>query len=334
MELMLGVLLALAVGALVWLALRGSGGGSAAREVAPLLAPLQAELSRLAKQQEQLRLDVAGSRESSLVRLGDATREIRQDIGEAQRALSEVRALEQARVRQMDQAADSLRRLETIIAGSSTRGAAGERIIERALTQLPADLLIVNATFGGKTVEYALRLPDGRLLPIDSKWTGVTALEQLESEEDPATRRRLVEQIVRELRTRVRDMTKYLDPERTASVALLAVPDAVYLAAPQVHAEGYREGVLLAPFSLALPLLLSLYRLEVRYAATRDAARAMEWLRNASVALERVEEETEGRLSRGLVQAENARDAIREQTSAARRHLRRVIETSEDSTGE
>jgi DNA recombination protein RmuC len=326
MEMTLTVLLMVALAALALLAARR--GGSGARDVAPLLAPLHAELSRLARQQEDLRLDVARSRETSLVRLGDVTREIRDDISEARRALSEVRALEQARVRQMDQAADSLRRLEAIIAGSPTRGAAGERIIERALTQLPPDLLVVNAAFGSKIVEYALRLPDGRLLPIDSKWTSVAALERLEGEQDPAERKRLVEQIARELRQRVREMTKYLDPERTATLGVLAVPDAVYQAAPEVHGEGYREGVLIAPFSSALPLLLSLYRLEARFAVNRESARATEWLREAVASLERVEEEIEGRLSRALAQLENARDALRSHAASARRHLRRVLEAS------
>ena len=40
----------------------------------------------------------------------------------------------------------------------------------------------------GKVVEFGLRLPDGRRLPIDSKWTAVAELEAMEAEEDPTRR--------------------------------------------------------------------------------------------------------------------------------------------------
>ena len=119
-------------------------------------------------------------REASLLQLADAAQGIRGELGQAQRALAEVKALEQGRARQMEQAADSLRRLEAVVAGSSTRGAAGENILARALGQLPPDLLEINVAFGNKVVEYALRLPGGRYLPIDSKWTSVAPLERLE----------------------------------------------------------------------------------------------------------------------------------------------------------
>jgi hypothetical protein len=64
----------------------------------------------------------------------------------------------------MDQASDSLKRLEAVVAGSATRGTAGENILARALGQLPPDLLEINVAFGNKIVEYALRLPGGRYL--------------------------------------------------------------------------------------------------------------------------------------------------------------------------
>src|SRR5262249_56261131 len=104
---------------------------------------------------------------------------------QATRGVGEVKAIEQGRARQREQASDSLRRLEAVVAGSSTRGAAGENILARALAQLPADLLEVNVAFGSRIVEYALRLPGGRFLPIDSKWTSVGVLERLHPAEQP-----------------------------------------------------------------------------------------------------------------------------------------------------
>lgn len=275
------------------------------------LAALHAELQRMARAQDELRRDVQGAREASLTQLHAATTGLRSELGTAQRVLAEVKASEAARSRQMEQAALSLRRLEAVIAGSSTRGAAGEQILERALQQLPPDLLDRNVAFGSRVVEYALRMPGGRLLPIDSKWTGVAALERLSETEDPEARRRLCEQLGRDLRARAREVGKYLDADRTFGMAVLAVPDAVPALAADVQAEAWRDGVLVVPYSLALPYVLALYRLALRLGAAADADRRVERLRAVEEALRSMDEEVEGRLSRGLVQVQNSRDALR-----------------------
>jgi DNA recombination protein RmuC len=288
---------------------------------------LLGRVTALARGQEDLRLDVQRGREASLLRLAEATQGIRGELSEAQRALAEVKALEQARARQLDQAASSLRRLEAVLAGSATRGAAGENVLARALTQLPPDLLEVNVAFGGKVVEYALRLPGGRLLPIDSKWPSAAALERLDGAGDLSERRRLAEQVGRELRARIREMAKYLDPERTLSLALLAVPDAVYAAAPEALAEGYRDGVLVVPYSLALPYVLALYRLTLRFGGGADTGELCGRLRLVEEALRRSCEEVESRLSRALVQLGNSRDALREQLGEALRATSRLLDS-------
>src|SRR5688500_6610898 len=131
----------------------------AARTLQLSLQQVQGEIVRLARQQDDLRQDVTRGREASVLQLADTAREIQAQLGNAHRALAEVKALEVGRTQKLDQAADSLRRLEAVVAGSSTRGAAGENILARALGQLPPDLLELNVAFGNKIVEYALRLP-------------------------------------------------------------------------------------------------------------------------------------------------------------------------------
>jgi DNA recombination protein RmuC len=285
---------------------------------------LSAEIARLGQVQERLRVEAQQGREDALRGLADVAQGLQRRVASAQRELGEVKALEQARARQLDRATDSLRRLETIVAGSGSRGAAGEGILSRALSQLPPDLLETNAAFGGRVVEYALRLPGGRLLPIDSKWTSAASLERLETTEDPVDRRRLREQVVRDVRARVREMTKYLDPERTLSLAVLAVPDAVHAAAPEAHAEGWREGILVVPYSLALPFILVLYRLAVRFGATPETQDLQAALPRLGESLRRLDEEVEGRVSRALVQLANARDGLRAEVSAARGVVERL----------
>ena len=288
-------------------------------------------LDRVSLGQQELHLELQRGREVSLRDLARAAEGIRGEISGAQRVLAEVRVLEQSRVRQMDQAADSLRRLEAVVAGSSSRGAAGENILARALAQLPPDMLERDAPFGSRQVEYALRLPGGRLLPIDSKWTSASSLERLQDAEDPAERRRLQEQVVREVRAKAREVAKYLDPERTLCLGILAVPDAVHAAA-EAHAEGHRDGVLVVPYSLVLPFALAVYRLSLRFGAFEAESLASR-VRLLDDALRRIEEETEGRLSRGLVQVQNARDGLREHVADARRETNRLLHAAEDPTG-
>jgi DNA recombination protein RmuC len=333
MDLLAGAVAALALALVVLVTLIGrravgTRDAQAMASVARDLGRLQQDLATLARGQDELRREVQGGREASLLQLSQAAQAIRGELFHTHRALAEVKALEQGRARQLDLAADSLRRLEAVLAGSASRGAAGENILARALTQLPPDLLEVNVAFGSKVVEYALRLPGGRLLPIDSKWPSAAALDRLQEAGDAQERRRLAEQVGRELRARIREVGKYLDPERTLSIGLLAVPDAVCAAAPEALGDGYRDGVLVVPYSLALPYVLALYRLTLRFGTAVDADQLAERLRCLEESLRRSSEEVESRLSRALVQMENARDALREHLAGALRATGRMREGS------
>jgi DNA recombination protein RmuC len=297
--------------------------------LARLLDRVGADVAQLGQAQERLRRDIQREREDSLRGLADLAQGLQGRIAGAQRDLAEVKAFEQARARQLDRATDSLRRLETVVAGSASRGAAGEGILARALSQLPPDLLETNAPFGGGVVEYALRLPGGELLPIDSKWTSAAALERLETTEDAVERRRLLDQVSRDVRTRIREMAKYLDPERTLSLGVLAVPDAVHAMVLETHAEGWRDGVLVVPYSLALPFTLALYRLAARFGTAPEGGELRGLVGRLTVSLRRMDELVEGRVSRALVQLTNARDDLRAELAGARRAAERMARGSE-----
>jgi DNA recombination protein RmuC len=293
------------------------------------LERLGAELGRLGQVQEHLRREMHKGREDSLQGLANLAQGLQGRMVTAHRELAEMKALEQARSRQLERATDSLRRLETIVAGSASRGAAGEGILARALSQLPPDLLEANAAFGGRVVEYALRLPGGRLLPIDCKWPSAESLERLETTDDAAERRRLLDRVARDVRLRIREVTRYLDPERTLSLAVLAVPDAVHAAVPQAHAEGWREGILVVPWSLTLPFLLVLYRLAVRFGPTPETGQLQECLSRLAEILRQMDETMEGRVSRALVQLANGRDDLRTTLAAARRTVEQLTRDAE-----
>lgn len=332
MELAL-VLLALAIVVAAVLLTRKPAADPAAlrtlETVSRSLGQIQSELARTVRSQEDLKRDVQASREASLQQLHEATLGLKTEIGAAQKALAEVKAIDQGRASQMEHASASLKRLEAVVAGSSSRGVAGENILAKALTQLPPDLLEINVAFGSKIVEYALRLPGGRLLPIDSKWPAVPALERLGETLEMPERRRLQELVANDLRKRAKELAKYLDPERTLSLAVLAIPDAAYTAAPEIHAEAYRGGVLVVPYSLALPYVLALYRLSLRFGVSVDADQMAARLHALDDSLRMIGDEVEGRLSRGLVQIQNARDAVRGHVVDAQNTAARLLRSTE-----
>src|SRR5437762_96451 len=271
------------VGLLVWNLSRSSEGH--ARDVAELKARLQSG---------------GQTQETQAV-------EIRERLAQAQSAMEGLRSAISARQPVEEEARASLRRLESVIAGSSSRGAAGEHILEEALRHLPPEMLQRNVWVGGKVVELALRLPGGKLLPMDSKWVSSVALEQLADPGLDATRRaQLLAQVEREVERRVREVSQYIDPATTTPFALAVIPDAAYDVCRSAIVSAHHRHVMVVGYAMALPYLLTLYQLHLQFARTVD----MERLQAALIDIERQVDVLEGilenRVQRTLTVLQNA----------------------------
>src|SRR5215831_17791727 len=105
--------------------------------------------------------------------------ELRDRLTQTQTLLEGMRAVFVSRHQAEEDARQSLRRLEAVLAGSPSRGAAAENILEETFRHLPPDMVRRNVWVNGKVVEFGLQLPGGKLLPIDSKWTSSAALQEL-----------------------------------------------------------------------------------------------------------------------------------------------------------
>ncbi len=233
--------------------------------------------------------------------------ELRERLAQTQSVVEGLRSALSARQPIEEEARASLRRLENVIAGSSTRGAAGENILEEALRHLPPEMLQRNVWVGGKVVELALRLPGGKLLPMDSKWVSSLALEQLaEPGLDAARRAQLTAQIEREVERRVREVSQYIDPATTSPFALAVIPDAAYDVCRGAIVNAHRRHVMVVGYAMALPYLLTLYQLHLQFARTVD----MDKLQSALIDIERQVDVLEGilenRLQRSLTVLQNA----------------------------
>ncbi|HZQ50191.1 MAG TPA: DNA recombination protein RmuC [Candidatus Dormibacteraeota bacterium] len=233
--------------------------------------------------------------------------EMRERLAQTQATVEGLRSAIAARQTLEEDARASLKRLENVIAGSSTRGAAGEKILEEVLKHLPTEMLQRNVWVGGKVVELGLRLPGGKLLPIDSKWVSSGALEQLAGTTLDAPRRaQLTTQVEREVERRVREVSQYINPEATSPFALAVIPDAAYDVCRGAIVDAHKQHVMVVGYGMALPYLLTLYQLHLQFARTVD----MEKMQSALIDVERhldvLENVLENKLQRAVTMLQNA----------------------------
>ena len=260
--------------------------------------------------------------------------EMRERLAQTQSVVERLGSALVARQSIEDEARSSLKRLESVIAGSSTRGAAGENILEEVLKHLPPEMLQRNVWVGGKVVELALQLPGGKLLPIDSKWVSSGALEQLaEPGLDAQRRAQLTAQVEREVERRVREVSQYIDPASTSTFALAVIPDAAYDVCRGAIVGAHRRHVMVVGYAMALPYLLTLYQLHLQFARTVD----MEKLQSALIDVERhldtLESILDNKLQRALTMLQNTYSEGK-QVSARIRSAAQSVQTADGGVPE
>src|SRR6266550_1536286 len=213
------------------------------------------------------------------------------------------------------------------------RSADGEHILQEALRHLPPEMLQRNAWVGGKVVELALRLPGGKLLPMDSKWVSSVALEQLAAPGLDANRRaQLMGQVEREVERRVREVSQYIDPATTAPFALAVIPDAAYDVCRGAIVNAHSRHVMVVGYAMALPYLLTLYQLHLQFSRSVD----MEKLQSGLIDIERqvavLEGILENKVQRSLTVLQNAYTEGKQATAKIRASAQAVQIT--ESSGE
>jgi hypothetical protein len=294
------------------------------------LASRRARFAHVAEDRLEALLGVQGA---ELRRLADSlagrelsAEQLRSGLEGARRALDALLIRDQERRAGDAEHRDVVRRLSTVLAGGASKGRAGENVLREHLAHLPAGMLTTDFRVGGKVVEFGLLLPDGRRLPIDSKWTAVAELEALEAAREPDERDACARAVERAVAGRAREVAQYLDPAVTAPVALAAVPDAAYGALRRAHAEAFAKGVVIVPYSSALPIVLFLYALVQRFG---DAADVQAGLAEIASALDVLETVVENRFARAGTMIANGADEFRSQLGKARGSIARARRAGE-----
>lgn len=247
-----------------------------------------------------------GAVRSLEARSGAAEAAVARDLGEARRGVAELLAREEARRRLEEELWASARRLEAVLLGSRSRGEAGERVLDEALQAFPPGLIERDFKVRGRPVEFALVLAGGRRLPLDSKWPAAGLLSRLEEERDPVRRAELVEELERAVTRKAREAAQYIDPATTVPWAVAAVPDAAFALCRRAPHEAFRERVVLVPYSLVVPYLLTLYSLHLRLERTVDREALLAALERLERALGELEKVLENSLARGAAMVGNA----------------------------
>ncbi|MGH2572471.1 MAG: DNA recombination protein RmuC [Actinomycetota bacterium] len=268
--------------------------------------------------------------DAELRRLGDASiwRErgsdlMRQEVSAFRNALEQMRIREEERRAREEEGWATLHRVAAVLAGSQRTGRAGENVLRESLAHLPPSMVVTDFRVNGRVVEFGLVLPDGRRLPVDSKWPAQRELRALAETSDPSERDRLIRLVERAVVERAREVSGYRDPAITAPVGVAAVPDAAYAVLRRAHAEAYREGVIVIPYSMALPVVLFLHSIVARFGATGDVDACLAEL---TIAMDTVEATLENRLAKASSMLRGGIEELRGQMGKARATLSRARE--------
>jgi len=207
--------------------------------------------------------------------------------------------------------AETVQRVERALLGARTRGLAGEQLLEGALAAVPPDWIIRDFRISNKPVEFALKLPNGKVVPIDSKWPAQRQLEQLATTDDPQDQKVLKEQINRIVLDKVREVRKYIDPSLTMPFGIAAVPDAVFAVSTKAVHRAIQSDVVVLSYSMVLPYMLLLRHTTTVDRSPENLQRVMGHLTGIASVLVQLQEEVEGRFSKGLTMLTNTRDESR-----------------------
>ena len=247
-----------------------------------------------------------------------ATSALRTELDSARREINAMDAHARARREAEERSAESIRRLESIIAGTQSKGSAGENIIEIVFSKLPIEWQVRNLTVNNKICEFGLRLPNQLVLPIDSKWPATNLLEQFVVSENPAERQRLKTQIEVAVIAKAREVQKYIDPHQTTSLGVAVIPDAVYDLCYSVQPQAFTMKVVLVSYSMFVPYLLLVVQTILASGQSIDMNKLTAHLQAIDAGIMEIQNEIEGRFTRGFTMMDNSRVEIRAQIGKIR----------------
>lgn len=200
-----------------------------------------------------------------------AQTELRQNLEKTHQTLLRIESDYQARKEQEHAGWKRLETLERIIAGTQAKGKAAESIVFEQLSKFPPQMM--ESRFSpcrGKEVEFALILPDQKRLPIDVKFPAEILQAQTNGSAGETEYTR--QEVEKQIRLRVKEVSGYINPELTTDIALCAIPDAAYNYCAAILSSAYQQHrIIILPYSILVAFLLAFYRLYLVQFQTHSA---------------------------------------------------------------
>lgn len=205
-------------------------------------------------------------------------------------------------------------------------GQAGEQIVQELLKYLPQDWLERDKSINGGKVEFAIRLPGGFFIPLDSKFVKPELVLQLEKDEDTEKQQSIIKQIKDDVRKKALEIsTKYINHTECIGFGIAAVPDSVYeLCRDVVITTAKANRIVVIPYSLLLPFILSLYLLAQRLNISVNIGDKIQAFETANNLLVNVKTNLE-KMANELKSLKNQRDTALQNLEQALLLLSRII---------
>jgi DNA recombination protein RmuC len=218
----IGVLVLVVLGLLVWLIVSNSGN-------AEKMAGQQASIGLLQQQLEALKAAQDKTTESLNKSLQAGQSSLTQSLQSSQKTLSELHSQIgelQGTNKQMMQMGTEIKRLQNILSSPKLRGQMGEWSLDNLLSQiLPKDSYKLQHAFkDGKTVDALIQLVNFSV-PIDAKFP-LPGFEKVVKTEDEAEKTKLRKQFIKDLNSHIDKIASdYIRPaEGTLDFAIMYIP--------------------------------------------------------------------------------------------------------------
>jgi DNA recombination protein RmuC len=285
-----------ALGGLIWLLIRSKN------SPLPKDAGLDRALDLLLKDTQSLKVDQKLSQES--------VKEVKTEMRTIAEVIADFRSRQEERDKKEEgynfAIQSSVKNIESLFRGSKSKGAAGENILREIFKLFPPELIVFDYRVEGKPVEFGLKLPDGRIVPMDSKVVAVEEMSRLETEQNEDIRIRLIKKVELEVSKKVKEVSAYIHPPITWDRALMLIPDALYSILKESFSRAYSQSVILIPYSMAVPYILTFLDLHKRTLATYDEQQVKSFLEDLDRSLTEMETVLENQIARGNTMISNA----------------------------
>jgi len=268
----------------------------------PVDAGLDKALDLLLKDTQSLKVDQKLSQES--------VKEVKTEMRTIGEVIAEFRTRQEERDKKEEgynfAIQNSVKNIESLFRGSKSKGAAGENILREIFKLFPPELIVFDYRVEGRPVEFGLKLPDGRIVPMDSKVVAVEEMSRLETEQNEDIRARLIKKVELEVAKKIKEVSAYIHPPITWDRALMLIPDALYSILKESFSRAYSQSVILIPYSMAVPYILTFLDLHKRTLATYDEQQIKSFLEDLDRSLTEMETVLENQIARGNTMISNA----------------------------